>query len=91
MSHQGDTAALRGAIEEGNLRAVLLERISVDHGRRVGVWMDAISIAWLVCNHSCAIAVDTNLIAVDDLEARLVSPAEVPAYVSGGLHKATGI
>jgi hypothetical protein len=53
--------------------------------------MDTISIAWLVCNHSCAIAVDTNLIAVDDLQARLVSPAEVPACVSGGLYKAIDI
>jgi precorrin-6B methylase 2 len=67
MPHQGDAAALRGAVEKGNLRAVLLKRISVDHGRRVGVGMDTISIAWLICNHSCAIAVDTNLIAVDDL------------------------
>lgn len=83
MSHQGDTAALRGAAEEGNLRAVLLERISVDHGRRVGVGMNTISIASLVCNYSYAIAVDTNLIAVDDLQARLVSPAKITACVSG--------
>jgi hypothetical protein len=53
--------------------------------------MDTISIAWLVCNHSCTIAVDTNLIAVDDLQARLVSPAEIPACVSGELYKAIGI
>jgi hypothetical protein len=91
MSHQGDTAALRGTVEEGNLRAVLLERISVDYRRRVGVGMDTISIAWLVCNYSGAIAVHTDLIAVDDLQARLISPAEVPASVSGELYKAIGI
>jgi len=91
MPHQGDTAALRGAVEEGNLRAVFLERISVDHGRRVSVGMDTISIAWLVCNYSCAIAVHTNLIAVDYLQARLVSPAEVPVCVSGELYKAISI
>lgn len=91
MPHQGDTAALRGAVEEGNFRAVFLKRISVDHGRRVCVGMDTISIAWLVCNHSCAIAIDTNLVAVDDLQARLVSPAEVPAFVNGELYKTIGI
>lgn len=90
MPHQGDAAALRGAAEKCNLRAVLLERISVYHGRRVCVGVHTISIAWLVYNHSRAIAVDSNLIAANDLQARLVGLAEVPACVRAEPYETIG-
>lgn len=82
MSHQSNTAALRGTVEESDLGAVLLKRICVEQGCSVRIRMNTLSIAGLICNHSCAIAVNTDLIAVNDFQARLVGLPEVPTLVS---------
>lgn len=82
MSHQGNTTALRGAVEEGNLGAVLFEIVCVEQGCGVRVGMHTLSIGGLVCNDSCAIAIDANLIAMNDFQARLIGLSKVAETVS---------
>jgi hypothetical protein len=67
MSHQSNTAALRGTVEEGDLCTILLEAVCVEHGCCVGVGMNAVSVGGLVYNHCCAIAIHTDLITVHNL------------------------
>jgi hypothetical protein len=82
MPHQGDTAALRSTVEKRDLCFVLLQRICVEHGRCVGVGVNALSIVWLISNLGQAITVNANLIAVDDFETRLVGLAKKAVYVN---------
>ena len=82
MSHQSNATALRSTIEESDLRAVLFERIGVVHSRCVGVWMHRLPVSWLISDLCHAITVNTNFVAVNDLETRLISLAEESEIVS---------
>ena len=82
MSHQSNPTTLRRTVEDSNLRAVRLERIGVVHGCCVGVWMYRLTVSWLIGDLCHAITVNTNFVAVNDFETRLISLAEEPGMVS---------
>jgi hypothetical protein len=76
MTHEGDTAALGRAVEEGDTGAVLFERVGVEHGRLVRVGVDRLGVVGRVGDLSQAIAVDADLIAEADAETGLLLDVE---------------